>query len=129
MMELIIKAAALALTAALIGIVLKRTNPELSLLLSICTVLVIMGAALGFANGFMELAEALQRIFGVSELMIKPVVICVAVAIITKMTADLCRDSSQAAAASAVELAGTICALCIVMPLLMSMLTAIGAMI
>ena len=77
----------------------------------------------------MELAEALQRIFGVSELMIKPVVKCVAVAIITKMTADLCRDSSQAAAASAVELAGTICVLCIVMPLLMSMLTAIGAMI
>lgn len=128
-MELIVKAAALALTAALIGIVLRRTNPELSLLLSICTVVLIMGEALGFAKSFTELAQTVQRIFGVSETLIKPVLKCVAVAIITKMTSDLCKDSSQAAAASAVELAGTVCALCIIMPLLMSMLTAIGGMI
>lgn len=128
-MELIVKAAALALTAALIGIVLRRTNPELSLLLSICTVVLIMGAALGFAKSFTELAQTVQRIFGVSETLIKPVLKCVAVAIITKMTSDLCKDSSQAAAASAVELVGTVCALCIIMPLLMSMLTAIGGMI
>ena len=128
-MELIVKAAALALTAVLIGIVLRRTNPELSLLLSICTVVLIMGAALGFAKSFTELAQTVQRIFGVSETLIKPVLKCVAVAIITKMTSDLCKDSSQAAAASAVELAGTVCALCIIMPLLMSMLTAIGGMI
>lgn len=128
-MELILKAAALALTAALIGIVLRRTNPEMTLLLSICTVVLIMGAALGFAQSFTELAQTVQRIFGVSETMIKPVIKCVAVAIITKMTSDLCKDSSQSAAASAVELAGTVCALCIIMPLLMSMLTAIGGMI
>ncbi|MGM9585933.1 MAG: SpoIIIAC/SpoIIIAD family protein [Candidatus Limivicinus sp.] len=128
-MELILKAAALALTAALIGIVLRRTNPEMTLLLSICTVVLIMGAALGFARSFTELAQTVKRIFGVSETLIKPVIKCVAVAIITKMTSDLCKDSSQAAAASAVELAGTVCALCIIMPLLMSMLTAIGGMI
>ena len=128
-MELILKAAGLALTAALIGIVLRRTNPEMTLLLSICTVVLIMGAALGFAKSFTELAQTVQRIFGVSETLIKPVIKCVAVAIITKLTSDLCKDSSQAAAASAVELAGTVCALCIIMPLLMSMLTAIGGMI
>ena len=128
-MELVLKAAALALTAALIGIVLRRTNPEMTLLLSVCTVVLIMGAALGFAQSFTELARTVQRIFGVSETLIKPVIKCVAVAIITKMTSDLCKDSSQAAAASAVELAGTVCALCIIMPLLMSMLTAIGGMI
>ena len=128
-MALVGKAAALALTAALIGLLLRRTNPELSLLLSICTVVLIMGAALGFAKSFTELAQTVQRIFGVSETLIKPVLKCVAVAIITKMTSDLCKDSSQAAAASSVELAGTVCALCIIMPLLMSMLTAIGGMI
>ena len=128
-MELILKAAGLALTAALIGIVLRRTNPEMTLLLSVCTVVLIMGAALGFAQSFTELAQTVQRIFGVSETLIKPVIKCVAVAIITKMSADLCKDASQASAASAVELAGTVCALCIIMPLLLSMLTAIGGMI
>ena len=128
-MALVGKAAALALTAALIGLLLRRTNPELTLLLSIGAVTLIMGAALGFAKSFTELAQTVQRIFGVSETLIKPVIKCVAVAIITKLTSDLCKDSSQAAAASAVELAGTVCALCIIMPLLMSMLTAIGGMI
>ena len=128
-MALVGKAAALALTAALIGLLLRRTNPELTLLLSIGAVTLIMGAALGFAKSFTELAQAVQRIFGVSETLIKPVIKCVAVAIITKMSADLCKDASQSSAASAVELAGTVCALCIIMPLLLSMLTAIGGMI
>lgn len=61
-MALIGKAAALALTAALIGLILRRTNPELTLLLSICTVVLIMGAALGFAKSFTELAQALSLI-------------------------------------------------------------------
>ena len=44
----------------------------------------------------------------------------------TRVTADLCKDASQNAAASAVELAGTFCALGIIMPLLLTMLKMVG---
>lgn len=128
-MELIFKAAAAALIAGAVGLLIKRSNPEISLLLSVCTVALIMIAALGFAEGLKELAAAVKTIAGSSETLIAPVLKCVAIAIVTKIASELCKDAAQAASASAVELAGTICALSVAMPLIMSMLKMIGGMV
>lgn len=128
-MELIIKAAAAALTAAVVGLLIKRSNPEISLLLSSCTVALIMIAAIGFAQGIRELANAVKTIAGSQSTLIAPVLKCVAIGIITKLSSELCRDSAQAAAATAVELAGTICALSVAMPLILSMLKMVGGML
>ena len=128
-MALIFKAAAAALIAGAIGLLIKRSNPELSLLLSSCTVALIMIAALGFAEGLKDLADAVRTITGSSETLITPVLKCVAIAIVTKISSELCKDASQAASAAAVELAGTVCALSVAMPLIMSMLKMIGGMV
>lgn len=128
-MELIFKAAAAALIAGAVGLLIKRSNPELSLLLSACTVALIMIAVLGFAEGLRELADMVKTITGSSETLIAPVLKCVAIAIVTKIASELCKDASQAAGASAVELAGTVCALSVAMPLIMSMLKMIGGMV
>lgn len=128
-MELIIKAAAAALTAGLVGLLIKRSNPELSLALSACTVALILIGAMGFAKGILELSEAVKTIAGGSAKFISPVLKCVAVAIVTKLASELCREASQSAAASAVELAGTLCAFSVALPLIMSMLKMIGGMV
>lgn len=128
-MELLIKAGAAALTAAAIGLLIKSRNPELSLLLSACTVALILIASLGFAQSLEELAEAVRTVAGSTQTLTTPVLKCVAIAIVTKICTELCRDSSQAAAAAAVELAGTVCALSVAMPLIMSMLRMIGGMV
>ena len=128
-MELMIKAAAAALSAAAMVQLIKRSNPELSLLLSACAVTLILIAALGFLGGMKELTDAVKTIAGSNETLTGPVLKCVAIAIITKVTSELCRDSSQGAAASAVELAGTVCAMSTAMPLIMSMLKMIGGMV
>ncbi len=128
-MELIIKSAAAALTAAAVGLLIKKSNPEISMLLGACTAALIVGAATAFASGIKELTQTVQNIAGGSSAFAAPVMKCLAVAIITKLSADLCRDSSQAAAASALELAGSICAMSIAMPLIMSVLKMIGGFI
>ena len=128
-MELLIKSGAIALVASVVGILIKRSNPEISILLSSCTAAVIIAAALGFANGIKDLAEAVRIIGGNSETFILPVLKCLAIAIITKLSTELCRDNSQAALASTVEFAGTLCAVNVAMPLVMSMLKMIGAMV
>ena len=128
-MELLIKSSAAALTAIVIGLLIKKSNPELSLLLSACTVAVILASVIGLAQGIKDLAEAVHTVSGSKETLVSPVLKCVAIAVITKITTELCRDSSQASLASAVELAGTVCAVCIAMPLIMSMLKMIGAMV
>lgn len=125
-MELIIKSAAAALTAAAVGLLIKKSNPEISLLLGACTTALIAAAAMGFAKGIKELSQTVQNIAGGSATLAAPVLKCLAVAIITKLSADLCKDSSQTAAASALELAGSICAMSIAMPLIISVLKMIG---
>lgn len=128
-MELVIKAAAAALTAAAAGLIIKRKNPELTLLLGLCASVVILLSSLAFAKCLTELSQAVATISKSSGAFIAPVLKCVGIGIITKLSSELCKDSSQAAAASAVELAGTICALSVAMPLVMSMLKMIGGMV
>lgn len=128
-MELIFKAAATALFSAIVGLLIKRYNPEISVLLSACAVAVISIAALDFASELKTLVKTVKTLVGTSDMLITPILKCVAVAVVTKLTSELCRDSSQAASASAVELAGTLCAMSVAMPLIISALKLIGGMV
>ena len=85
-------------------------------------------AAVSFTAPLRELAELIKSMTSSGELFIAPVMKCAAIAIVTKLASELCRDSSQSAVASSVELAGSICALSVAMPLIISMLKTIGAM-
>lgn len=128
-MELIIKAAALAVLSAIMSLLLKKHNPELSLILGAVTALGILISAMGLLNGLRELREQVTRIMGGAETLLSPVLKCLAIAIVTRIAADLCKDSAQNAAAAAVELAGTVGALTTVLPLLMNVLELIGGMV
>lgn len=125
-MELLFRIAAAAVCTLMIGLILRRTNPELSALLSLAAIVMIVLSSLRVGSGLRELTELLHKSFGLTETYILPVLKCVAAAIVTRLTADLCRDASHTATASAVELAGTFCALGVIMPLLISMLKMIG---
>ena len=122
-MELLIKASAVGIAAGLICLVIKKSNPELSAVLGAAAAVSIC-----FTAPLRELAELIKSMTSSGELFIAPVMKCAAIAIVTKLASELCRDSSQSAVASSVELAGSICALSVAMPLIISMLKTIGAM-
>jgi len=128
-MELVTKSALAAVCAALICLLLKRSNPELSLIVSICAAVVILLPALKFSEGIMTLTESVKGIASVPEILTAPILKCLGISVVSKIGADLCRDASQSATAASVELAGTICALSVAMPLMMSMLNMIGGML
>lgn len=128
-MELIFKAAAVSLMAAVVGLIIRRYNPEISVLLSSCTVVMIGIAAMSFAGELKTFVKSVKTIVGTSDVLIAPILKCVAIAIVTKLTTELCKDSSQSASAAAVELAGTVCAMSVAMPLIMSVLKMIGGMV
>ena len=127
-MELLIKASAVGIAAGLICLVIKKSNPELSAVLGAAAAVSICFAAVSFTAHLRELAELIKSMTSSGELFIAPVMKCAAIAIVTKLASELCRDSSQSAVASSVELAGSICALSVAMPLIISMLKTIGAM-
>lgn len=121
-MEPMLRISAAAVCALLSCLLLKRTNPELAAALGIAAVGMILLAAMNMGSGLKDLRETLRDRFQLKDTMMQPVLKCVALGIVTRLTADLCKDSSQNAAASAVEVAGSFCALGIIMPLLVSML-------
>lgn len=128
-MELIFKSAAVALLAAVTGLLIKRSNPELTMLIGACAVAMIAITAVGFASEIKTLVKTVKTIVGTSDKLIAPVLKCVAIATVTKLSSELCRDAGQCASAAAVELAGTVCAMSVAMPLIISMLRMIGGMV
>ena len=128
-MALVFKASAAAISASLIALLLKKSNPESALLLSAVTVIVLSAASIRFMDDIRELLELAQEMYGVPYRFCQPVVKCLAIAIVTRFSSDLCRDASQAALASGVELAGSVCALSVALPLIISVLKNLRTML
>ena len=70
-----------------------------------------------------------EKIFADTTMQMRPMLKCLGIAAASRLGADLCRDASQAALASAVELAGTLCAVAVSMPMIFTMLTTIGGLL
>ena len=102
-MDIMLKCAAIALMATVMCLLIKRTNPEMSMLLSAGAIVVILTAAMGFARSITELAAMVKTMSDDSDVMIVPVLKCVGIGAVTKISAELCRDASQSSAAAAVD--------------------------
>lgn len=128
-MAWLVKACAAAVTAAVLGVLLKKTNAELTLLLGLLTVVLIAMAALSFLQEIGQLLDEIYTMTDKSDMMLRPVLKCLAVSILTKLSADLCREAGQSAGASALELAGTVCSLRLTLPLLLQTMKLIGGLL
>ena len=124
-----IKVAAAAITVSVLGLLLRRYDPELVLLLGSVAAAGALLAALGLLDGLSELRALLRSFLGNrAESLIAPVMKCLAVTLLSKFSSDLCRDAAQSALASAVELAGNLCCVALTLPLLMSVLKILGGL-
>lgn len=124
-----IRITALSLTAALLGLLLRRKNAEFAGLLSIAAITVAMGAVLQYAAPFRELTQTVRQMLGGREELLLPVLKCLGCALVTRLGSELCRDASQASLAALLELAGSFCAVGISLPLILTLLRRIGAML
>lgn len=125
-MTLLIKAAALGLAGAVIALLLKKNAPELGLALSMAVCLMAAGLAMELFAQLREVIQLAQDQAGLSPAIVSPVLKCVGIGVITRLSADICKDAGQGAIASAVEICGASCALVTAMPLIRSLLQMIG---
>ena len=125
-MELLIKAAALGIAGAVLGLLLKKNAPELALALSMAVCLMGAGLAMELVSQLRQIIDLARTQTGLSPAVVGPVLKCVGVGVVTRLAADLCKDAEQGAMASAVELCGACCALVTAMPLLRALLQLIG---
>jgi len=125
-MEIVAKAAVLGIAAVLIALLLKKSNPEMALLLTTGAVIAVLVMTAELAGIIAETLRGAMELSGLSPAIFSPVFKCVGIGIITRIAADICKDAGQSSVASSVELAGTAAALCVSIPLLKTLLKMIG---
>ena len=128
-MEWMVKVAAVAIAAAVLGTVLRKNTPELALLLALCAGLWITGVAAGGLGAVAALMEELAGLSGLSEELLEPVVKTVALSILTRLTAEICRSAGEQGIAAFVETAGTVLALAVALPLVRAVTVLMAEML
>ena len=125
-MELIIKAVVIGVAGAVLTLIIKKTNPELSTLLTLTVCMVIVGMSMKIFSSITEVLDLVQLESGFSSAYTAPILKCVGIGITARMGSDICKDSGQEAVASGVEICGAVCALYVSLPLIKTMLRMIG---
>lgn len=124
-MESVVKIAAIAVTASLCAVVVKKQAPEVGLVLGLLAGALILSLSIPALKSAKILMETLAETAGLSPAVLTPVVKTVGIAIVTKLAAELCRDAKEGGIAAFLETAGAAGALLVCLPLLESVLTTI----
>lgn len=125
---LLLRAAVIGALAALAGLIVRKTNPEMSLMLGIAAAGIILAMTAAAAPALEETVRLVREFTGLERTAAAPVLKCVAVGILARLASDLCKDAGQSGVASAVELCGAAAALLLALPLVNAFLTMLGGL-
>ena len=128
-MEAMAKLTAVGVTAVVLSAVLRKNTPELALLLVLAAgvwMLVLVADGLG---AVVALMEELADQAGLSETLLEPVMKTVALSILTRLTAEICRSAGEGGVAAFVETAGTVLALLAALPLVRAVAQLMGELL
>ncbi len=128
-MDIVIKAAAIAVVSALCILLIKKSNQELGLAAALAAAAVICFAAVRLFESILELVRYTILQTGLSSALFLPIIKCVGIAVVVNVTSGLCKDAGQSGIASALEMLGSAAALFTALPLIYSLLETIGGLI
>ena len=124
-----LKIAAIAVAAALCAVVVRKSAAELGMVLALAAGVIILSYSLGALEGVRELMDQLADTAGLSPAVLSPVFKTVGIAILTKISAELCRDAKEGGIAAFVETAGAIAALFVALPLMKTVLSMVTGLL
>lgn len=128
-MEIMMRVAALAVMTTVLGAVLRRHTPELAVLLALAAGLWMLTVTANALSGVVELLQELTELTGVEEELLHPVVKTVALSLITRITAEVCRGAGEGGIAAFVETAGTVLALGVSLPMIRAVMILMGELL
>ena len=125
----IIKLSALAVTAALCALVLKKEVPAISAVLALAAGAILLWGAAGALSALRGAADALSRTAGLAPEVWKPVWKTVGIGVVTRLDSAVCKDAGEGCLAAFLESAGTALALLCVLPLAQAVLEALEGLL
>ena len=129
MMDTMVKLAAAGVTAVVLSGVLKKSAPELAVLLTLAAGVWMLAVVADGLGAVLELMKELAGQAGASEELLEPVVKTVALSILTRLTAEICRSAGESGVAAFVETAGTVLALVAALPLVRAVALLMGELL
>ena len=124
-MEDILKLAAVAVITALCATVVRKTAPEVSMVLVLAAGVLILVTALSTMEDVVAVMNDLSETAGLSPALLSPVLKTAGIAILTHISSAVCRDAKESGLAAFLEVAGSALALLVALPLLQTVLTMI----
>jgi stage III sporulation protein AD len=110
--------AAAGVAAALCALVVRQRSPELAMCLSLAGCVLLLWKVLPAMETIRDVLEELAALAELSPSVLKPMLQTVGIALVTKLSSSLCRDSGEGSLASFLEIAGSVSAVVVALPLL-----------
>jgi stage III sporulation protein AD len=128
-MSILIKIAAVAVTGTVLGLVIRKNSPEMALMLTVSLALIALYLAFDTIKGITDFVRSLTDAAKISPAVMAIVLKTIGVSIVTRLSADVCRDAGQSSVASGIELAGAFTALYISLPLFKTVIGMIESLV
>lgn len=123
------KVIALGLTGTVFSVLLKKENPQISLLISAATGILIFMMLCGPLYDLIFLLKKTAEDAGVSDGYFGIVLKVIGIAYLTQFGAQLCADAGESAIASKIELAGKVLMMTAAAPILTGLLEMVMGLV
>ena len=128
-MELMVRLTAVGVTAAVLCAVLRKNTPELALLLALAAGTWMLSLTADTLSLGLEVLRELTAMTGVEDELLRPVIKVVALSLLTRISAEICRSMGESGIAAFLEVGGTVLALGVSMPLIRAVILLMGEML
>jgi len=118
----IMKIVIVGILAAVLSVLLKEEKPEIAVLISIVTGLVIFVFLITKLNSVMTVLKYFAGKANIDVLYFSTILKVIAIAYITEFGAQICRDAGEGSIASKVEFAGKVLIMVIAIPILAALM-------
>lgn len=127
-MELFLQAAVIAVVTVVLTSLLKKSNQELALLLTIAACVLIGLFLMRLAEPVVEFLSKLRSLAGLDKELMTPMVKTIGIGLLTQISATVCADAGENAIAKLVEVCGGVLALFVALPLLQAVIDMVEQM-
>ena len=124
-METTLQTAAVCILAAILSLLLKKSSPQMGLLLVLAASIAVFLFLVGQLRELMNFLRDISLAGGIRQELVAPLYKTIGIALVVKIGGNLCRDAGESALASMIETAGAVCALLVSLPLLRTVLATL----
>ncbi len=124
-MSIYLKLSVLAVSTALLAVVLRKSNPDFAMLASLCGCCGAALLAVELAKPVIEFGKNLFAATKMDNTLLSPLLKTVGISLLTQLSGAVCADAGESALAKIVELGGAVLCLCVAIPLMQDVLALV----